>query len=65
MVSEDANGYICDFTICTKKGPGDLLKGHVTLDSGCSRTTKPVIGLYKVQLLATGRYTLMNTVILN
>ena len=48
MVSEYESGYICSFSIYAGKGPGNLLKEHVTLDPDYSRATKAVIGLLYV-----------------
>ena len=57
MVIEATSSYICSFSVYTRKGWSDVLKGHVTLDPDCSRTTKFVMGLLdKVQILDTGSH---------
>ena len=54
VVIEAAGGYICIFSIYTGKGPGVLLRGHVTVDQDCSKNTKCFMGLQcKVCLLDT------------
>ena len=40
MGSESDRGYICGFSVYTRNGPNNVLKGNVTLDPDSSITTK-------------------------